>query len=569
MYPRCQIAAYFWKPDATAAADSTAVEFSVSAFSGEILPEDLDSLQAVEISHKELAAGVWCIWSIDSTEDINLLLRAVKHGRYYFNGLVIDRSSSELHQQEEGDIFIGKSATAPQGNCGGMYVGPWDQDYHLPNHPSSPEGNPRLVGYNLNAGRSANVVRKHFGGASRHPRALPKLPAWHDSDPASVSLDKLEIQRASEVFRKFDTDHSNSIDRQELTRVAKHVYEILQGKLVTPQHIEALFEKYDTNKDRTLSLVEFQKIFLAIKKQMIREGLLPPYPRHFQWRLNQHDSHVESIKHRVDNPNPEEDPALAGYGYHPTDAGAYQFFNPQFYLQPTDNPYGDGSGLPPTVGGTYPAAPVAPQAFLPPYALSDSSDDDSSDDDYPPYVDPLAHFKVPQMAVGLSHKLMFPELPALADLSALKQDIPPQDYAQVQAGFLRFLKLRLGFSEAIPLPPPPFFPAAAAYPPHPYHHHHHHHQVPTNPYGYPAATMYPPPAPTPMPMPMASAAAPASWDGSNHTYGPNCAWTLQYAPAAADDSSSSSPSPNEAETPAPEASSSSSPAPDSNAAADE
>ncbi|MDP2435648.1 MAG: EF-hand domain-containing protein, partial [archaeon] len=460
---RAQVGCYFWKPDPSADADSDDLEFSVGIFSGSWLPEELSKLDLVQISHKELSSGIWLIWDIDSSEDFNLLLKpGSSDSRYYFNGLLLDAASADAEHKD--NFLVGKSAIAPPGLCGGMYLGPWDQDYHVPNSPSSPDGAPRLIAYNLNAGKSTRINRKHFDGASKHPAALPKMPAWLDLDPAAIGLDELEIKRVVEVFNKFDHDNNQVIDRHEMSRVAKHVYEILKEQPVTPEQIDLLFEKYDTNRDKQLSLIEFQKIFLSIKKEMIREGLLPPYPKHFQWRVSSHVPHVSSIKRRVDTPEPSDEDWGQMAMYQPANTSMYQFFNPQFYQ--------NASYEPAALYQHQAQQPLYQPAFTVPYFEDSSSSDDSDDDLFTP-----SPFQFPQPATGMSHKLMFPELPCLQELSYLKHELPYQDYVQVQAGFLRFLKMRLGFSET-PLPRLPHPHQSYAAPPHhhPYAAHSAHYQ---------------------------------------------------------------------------------------------
>lgn len=450
----CQIAVYIWRPDEHEHSDSKEA-FSVACFSGSVLPasEELrDFASFISISEAELHRGVWLMWAVDRTEDVCLLFDAAgadgsndADSRYYLNGLIIDPLSSQPSSTSEGDskaaTFLGKAEDAPPGagSCGGVYIGKWDTDYHVPPFPSSPEGSPRLVGYHLNAGKSIRVRRRHYPKNERNPRGLPKMPAWHDSDPTDVGLDAKELGRAREVFAHFDHDDNEYIDRSEMHRVAEHVYEILKEEKVTAAHIDRLFDKFDTNKDEKLNLEEFQRIFLQLKEDLIEDGLLQPYPKHFQWRLTEQLGWVPPIKIAgvVDSGNDDE-PTLVPY---PVQPNSWAFFDPQYYGYQTQAAPAADLTLP-----YYPELPAQRRTKVkhvyhqvpvivptPPPA--------------PPEDPRLAAFQVPPLG-GAPYELLFPEMHALRDLVKLKKDLPKSDYQDVQAGLLRFLKLRLGMTNA-------------------------------------------------------------------------------------------------------------------------
>lgn len=261
------------------------------------------------------------------------------------------------------------------------------------------------------------------------------MPAWHDSDPTDVCLDAKELDRAREVFAHFDHDDNEYIDRSEMHRVAEHVYEIFKEEKVTAAHIDRLFDKFDTNKDEKLSLEEFQRIFLQLKEDLIEDGLLQHYPKHFQWRVSEQLDWVPPIKIAgVADSDSEDEPAVQ----YPMHANAWSFFDPQYYGYQAAAPISNLPYYPELpaqrrtkVKHVYHQVPVIVPTPPPP----------------PPEDPRLAAFQVPPFG-GAPYELLFPEMHALRDLVKLKKDLPKRDYQDVQAGLLRFLKLRLGMSNA-------------------------------------------------------------------------------------------------------------------------
>ncbi len=79
----------------------------------------------------------------------------------------------------------------------------------------------------------------------------------NSEDDNCFAAKKAALERAERAFRIIDKDKDGFIDRQEFKKISTKL---------TPEHVAAIYAKFDHNKDELLSLKEFREMFEAEKK---------------------------------------------------------------------------------------------------------------------------------------------------------------------------------------------------------------------------------------------------------------------------------------------------------------